>query len=53
MAGGSGVGTVGGGDCRSCCEGHIDGIGVEGGGGGVRWVGLGWGGGMGREGVQL
>ena len=35
------------------CNGHMDKIKGEGGGGGGRWVQLGWGGGMGRKGIQL
>ena len=42
------MGTVGRGDYR-----NMDKIKGEGGGGGERWVQLGWGGGMGREGIQL
>ena len=34
-------------------KGHMDKIKEEGGGGGGRWVQLGWGGGMGRKGIQL
>ena len=34
-------------------KGHMDKIKGEGGGGGGRWVQLGWGGGMGRKGIQL
>ena len=38
---------------RSYYKGHTDKIKGEGGGGGVRGVLLGWGGGMGRKGIQL
>ena len=38
---------------RTYYKGHMDGIKGEGGGGGWRWVQLGWGGGMGRKGIQL
>ena len=41
MAGGSGVGTVGRGDCRNCYKGHMDKIVGANGGGGGRWVQLG------------
>ena len=34
-------------------KGHMDKIKGEGGGGGGRWVQLGWSGGMGRKGTQL
>ena len=34
-------------------KGHMDKIKQEGGGGGGRWVQLGWGGGMGRKSIQL
>ena len=34
-------------------KGHMDKIKAEDGGGGGRWVRLGWGGGMGRKGIQL
>ena len=34
-------------------KGHMDKIGGDGGGGGGRWVQLGWGGGKGRKGIQL
>ena len=34
-------------------KGHMDKIKGVGGGGGGRWVQLGWGGGMGRKGIQL
>ena len=46
-------GTVRRGDYRNYYKGHIDKIKGEGGGGGGRWVQLGWGGGMGRKGTQL
>ena len=48
-----GGGTVGRGDYRNYYKGHMDKIKGEGGGGGGRWVQLGWGGGMGRKGIQL
>ena len=38
---------------RNYYKGHMDKIKGEGGGGGGRWVQLGWGGGMGRKGIQL
>ena len=41
---------------RNYYKGHMDktkGEGGGGGGGGGRWVQLGWGGGMGRKGIQL
>ena len=47
------MGTVGRGDYRNYYKGHMDKIKGEGGGGGGRWVQLGWGGGMGRKGIQL
>ena len=53
MAGGSGVGTVGRGDCRNYYKGHMDIIRGEGEGGGGRLVQLGGGGGKGRKGIQL
>ena len=40
---------VGRGDYRNYYKGHMDKIKGEGGGGGGRWVQLGWGGGMGRK----
>ena len=51
--GGSGEGTVRRGDYRNYYKGHMDKIKAEGGGGGGRWVQLGWGEGMGRKGTQL
>ena len=48
-----GAGTVGRGDYRNYYGGHMDGTRGEGGEGGGRWVRLGWGGGMGRKGIQL
>ena len=42
-----------GGDYKNYNKGHMDKIKVEAGGGGERWVRLGWGGGMGRKGIQL
>ena len=45
--------AVGRGDYRNHYKGHMDKTRGEGGGGGGRWVQLGWGGGMGRKGVQL
>ena len=48
-----GAGTVGRGDYRKYSKGHMDKTKGEGGGGGGRWVHLGWGGGMGRKGIQL
>ena len=47
------MGTVGRGDYRNYYKGHMDKIKGEGEGGGGRWVQLGWGGGMGRKGIQL
>ena len=44
--------TVGREDYRNYYKGHMDKTKGEGGGGG-RWVQLGWGGGMGRKGIQL
>ena len=44
---------MGRGDYRNYYEGHMDKIKGEGGGGGRRWVQLGWGGEMGRKGIQL
>ena len=41
------------GDYRNYYKGHMDKIKGEGGGRGGRWVQLGWGGGMGRKGIQL
>ena len=38
---------------RNYYTGHMDKIKGEGGGRGGRWVQLGWGGGMGRKGIQL
>ena len=38
---------------RSYYKGHMDQIKGEGGGEGGRWVQLGWGGGMGKKGIQL
>ena len=48
-----GAGTVGRGDYRNYYKGHMDKTKGEGGGGGGRWGHLGWGGGMGRKGIQL
>ena len=48
-----GSGTVGRGDYRNYYKGHMDKTKGEGGGGGGRWVQLGWGGRMGRKGIQL
>ena len=45
--------TVGRGDYRNYYKGHMDKIKGEGGGGGGGGVWLGWGGGMGRKGIQL
>ena len=45
--------TVRRGDYRNYYKGHMDKIKREGGGGGRRGVHLGWGGGMGRKGIQL
>ena len=39
--------------CFNYYKGHMDKIKGEGGGGGGRWVQLGWGGGLGRKGTQL
>ena len=50
---GSGEGIVGRGFYRSYYKGHKDKIKGEGRGGGGRWDWLGWGGGMGRKGIQL
>ena len=50
---GSGEGTVRRGDYRNYYKGHMDKTKGEGGGGGGRWVQLGWGGLMGRKGTQL
>ena len=47
------MGTVGRGDYRNYYKGHMDKIKGEGAGGGGRWDWLGWGGGMGRKGIQL
>ena len=47
------MGTVGRGDYRNYYKGHMDKIKGEGGGREGRWVQLGWGGGMGRKGIQL
>ena len=41
------------GDYRKYFKGHMDKIKGEGGSGGGREVQLGWGGGMGRKGIQL
>ena len=38
---------------KNIYKGHMDKTKGEGGGGGGRWVHLGWGGGMGRKGIQL
>ena len=38
---------------RNYCKGHMDKTKGEGGVGGVRWILLGWGGGMGRKCRQL
>ena len=46
-------GTVRRGDYRNYYKGHMDKIKGEGGSGGGRWVHLGWGGEMGRIGIQL
>ena len=40
-------------DYRNYYKGHMDKIKGKGGGGGGRGVCLGWGGGMGRKGIQL
>ena len=45
--------TVGRGYYRNYYGGHMDKTKGEGGGGGGRWVQRGWGGGMGRKGIQL
>ena len=50
---GRGKGTVGRGVYRNYYERHMDKIKGEDGGGGGRWVWLGWGGGMGRKCRQL
>ena len=47
------MGTVGRGDYRNYSKGHMDKTKGEVGGGGGRWVHLGWGVDMGRKGVQL
>ena len=47
------MGTVGRGDYRNYYKVHMDKTKGKGGGGGGRWVHLGWGGGMGRKGIQL
>ena len=47
------MGTVGRGDYRNYYKGHTDKTKGEGGGGGGRSVQLGWGGVMGRKGIQL
>ena len=44
---------MGKGDYRNYYKGHMDKIKVEGGGREGRWVWLGWGGEMGRKGIQL
>ena len=44
---------MGRGDYRNYYKGHMDKIKGEGGGGGGRGVWMGWGGGMGRKGIQL
>ena len=44
---------MGRGDYRNYYGGHMDKTKGEGGGGGGRWVQLGWGGRMGRKGIQL
>ena len=49
----SGKGTVWRGDYRNYYKGHMDKIKGEGGDGGGRGVWLGWGGGMGRKGIEL
>ena len=46
-------GAVGRGDYRNYYKGHMDKTKGEGGDGGGRCVQLGWGGGMGRKGIQL
>ena len=48
-----GAGTVGRGDYRNYYKEHMDKTKGEGEEGGGRWVHLGWGGGMGRKGIQL
>ena len=48
-----GGGTVGRGDYRNYYNGHMVKTKGESGGGGGRWFHLGWGGGMGRKGIQL
>ena len=53
ITGGDREGTVGRGVFRNYYKGHMDKIKGDGGGGGGRWVRLGWGGGMGRKGTQL
>ena len=45
--------TVGRGDYRNYYKGHMEKIKGAGGGGGGRLFQLGWGGGMGRKGIQL
>ena len=47
------ISQVGRGDYRNYYKGHMDKTKGEGGEGGGRWVQLGWGGGMGRKGIQL
>ena len=47
------AGTVGRGDYRNYYKGYMDKTKGEDGSGGGRWVQLGWGGGMGRKGIQL
>ena len=47
------MGTVGRGDYRNYYKGQMDKIKVEGGNGGGQWVQLGWGGGIGRRGIQV
>ena len=44
---------MGRGDYRNYYKGHMEKTKGEGGGGGGKWVQLGWGGGMGRKGIQL
>ena len=44
---------MGRGDYRNYYKGHMDKTKGKGGGGGGRWVHLGWGGGMGRKGMQI
>ena len=53
MVKGSVEGTVRRGDYRNYYKGHMDKIKGEGGGGGGRAFQQGWGGGMGRKGIQL